>query len=258
MIKEFLEQRLGIKQFSKTFAVILLILFLILWLIDSCVMPPYVHSIATIKVPNITGLSLKKADDIVKNSKLRVADVREVYNEKVPKGYIISQLPFAGSEVREGRRLYITVSRGIEKITVPYVIGKQERDAWLDIMRLGFNVGDIEYVERDDKPDGVVLGQSPRYGINLPYGSTITLTVSQAPPEEDTLESSLGLPSSTFEDIPLGSARSYTSQFELVLIVINPEFEQTYDNPIIKPDYKRTPLMLYKGDTVWVKILPIY
>lgn len=258
MIKEFLEQRLGIKQFSKTFAVILLLLFLILWLIDSCVMPPYVHSIATMKVPNITGLSLKNADDIVKNSKLRVADVREVYNEKVPKGYIISQLPFAGSEVREGRRLYITVSRGIEKITVPCVIGKPEREAWLDIMRLGFNVGDIEYVERDDKPDGVVLGQSPRCGINLPYGATITLTVSQAPPEEDTLETTLGLPRSTFEDIPLGSARSYASQFELVLRVINPEFEQTYDNPIIKPDYKRTPLMLYKGDTVWVEILPIY
>lgn len=254
MIKEFLEQRLGIKQFSKTFAVILLILFLILWLIDSCVMPPYVHSIATIKVPNITGLSLKKADDIVKNSKLRVADVREVYNEKVPKGYIISQLPFAGSEVREGRRLYITVSRGIEKITVPYVIGKTEQEARIAIMRLGFDVGDIEYVERDDKPNGVVLGQSPRYGINLPYGATITLTVSQAPPEEDTS----GISSSTFEDIPLGSARSYASQFELVLRVINPEFEQTYDNPIIKPDYKRTPLMLYKGDTVWVEILPIY
>ncbi len=252
MIKEFLEQRLGIKQFSKTFAVILLILFLILWLIDSCVMPPYVHSIATIKVPNITGLSLKKADDIVKNSKLRVADVREVYNEKVPKGYIISQLPFAGSEVREGRRLYITVSRGIEKITVPYVIGKQERDAWLDIMRLGFNVGDIEYVERDDKPDGVVLGQSPRYGINLPYGATITLTVSQAPPEADL---------SMFEgDITLQVGRNLASQNGLILIVTNPEIEQTFTNidPVIRPDYNRTSYKLRKGDTVWVEILPIY
>lgn len=252
MIKEFLEQRLGIKQFSKTFAVILLILFLILWLIDSCVMPPYVHSIATIKVPNITGLSLKNADDIVKNSKLRVADVREVYNEKVPKGYIISQLPFAGSEVREGRRLYITVSRGIEKITVPYVIGKSEREAWLDIMRLGFNVGDIEYVERDDKPDGVVLGQSPRYGINLPYGATITLTVSQAPPEADL---------SMFEgDITLQVGRNLASQNGLILIVTNPEIEQTFTNidPVIRPDYNRTSYKLRKGDTVWVEILPIY
>jgi len=252
MIKEFLEQRLGIKQFSKTFAVILLILFLILWLIDSCVMPPYVHSIATIKVPNITGLSLKNADDIVKNSKLRVADVREVYNEKVPKGYIISQLPFAGSEVREGRRLYITVSRGIEKITVPYVIGKSEREAWLDIMRLGFNVGDIEYVERDDKPDGVVLRQSPRYGINLPYGATITLTVSQAPPEADL---------SMFEgDITLQVGRNLASQNGLILIVTNPEIEQTFTNidPVIRPDYNRTSYKLRKGDTVWVEILPIY
>jgi len=250
MMKEFLEQRLGIKQFSKTFAVILLILFLILWLIDSCVMPPYVHSIATIKVPNITGLSLKKADDIVKNSKLRVADVREVYNETVPKGYIISQLPFAGSEVREGRRLYITVSRGIEKITVPYVIGKLERVAWIDIMRLGFNIGNIEYVERDDKPDGVVLAQYPHYGVNLPYGATINLIVSQAPPEAEI---------SLFEgDITLQEARNLASQNSLILIVINPELIETLDNPVIRPDYNRTSYKLSKGDTVWVEIVPIY
>lgn len=250
MMKEFLDQRLGIKQFSKTFAVILLILFLILWLIDSCVMPPYVHSIGTIKVPNITGLSLKKADDIVKNSKLRVADVREVYNETVPKGYIISQLPFAGSEVREGRRLYITVSRGIEKITVPYVIGKLERVAWIDIMRLGFNIGNIEYVERDDKPDGVVLAQYPHYGVNLPYGATINLIVSQAPPEAEI---------SLFEgDITLQEARNLASQNSLILIVINPELIETLDNPIIRPDYNRTSYKLSKGDTVWVEIVPIY
>lgn len=250
MMKEFLDQRLGIKQFSKTFAVILLILFLILWLIDSCVMPPYVHSIATIKVPNITGLSLKKADDIVKNSKLRVADVREIYNETVPKGYIISQLPFAGSEVREGRRLYITVSRGIEKITVPYVIGKLERVAWIDIMRLGFNIGNIEYVERDDKPDGVVLAQYPHYGVNLPYGATINLIVSQAPPEAEI---------SLFEgDITLQEARNLASQNSLILIVINPELIETLDNPVIRPDYNRTSYKLSKGDTVWVEIVPIY
>lgn len=250
MMKEFLDQRLGIKQFSKTFAVILLILFLILWLIDSCVMPPYVHSIGTIKVPNITGLSLKKADDIVKNSKLRVADVREVYNETVPKGYIISQLPFAGSEVREGRRLYITVSRGIEKITVPYVIGKLERVAWIDIMRLGFNIGNIEYVERDDKPDGVVLAQYPHYGVNLPYGATINLIVSQAPPEAEI---------SLFEgDITLQEARNLASQNSLILIVINPELIETLDNPVIRPDYNRTTYKLSKGDTVWVEIVPIY
>lgn len=250
MMKEFLDQRLGIKQFSKTFAVILLILFLILWLIDSCVMPPYVHSIGTIKVPNITGLSLKKADDIVKNSKLRVADVREVYNETVPKGYIISQLPFAGSEVREGRRLYITVSRGIEKITVPYVIGKLERVAWIDIMRLGFNIGNIEYVERDDKPDGVVLAQYPHYGVNLPYGATINLIVSQAPPEAEI---------SLFEgDITLQEARNLASQNSLILIVINPELIETLDNPVIRPDYNRTSYKLRKGDTVWVEIVPIY
>ncbi|MFZ9815445.1 MAG: PASTA domain-containing protein, partial [Candidatus Kapaibacteriota bacterium] len=80
-----------------------------------------------------------------------------------------------------GRRLYITISRGIEKVRIPYVIEKYERDAWLEIMRLGFNVGDIEYVEIEDKPDGIVVGQYPTTGY-VPYGSTIRLVVNQVSP----------------------------------------------------------------------------
>jgi beta-lactam-binding protein with PASTA domain len=252
MMKEFFEQRLGIKQFSKTIAVILVILFLILWLIDSCVMPPYVHSIAVVKVPNITGLTLTKADDIIKGSKLRVAEVREVYSETVPKGRIISQLPFAGSEVREGRRLYITISRGIEKVRIPYVIEKYERDAWLEIMRLGFNVGDIEYIENEDKPDGIVVGQYPTTGY-VPYGSTIRLVVNQVSP---------GVELSLFEgDITLSEARNRASQNGLILLITNPEIPQTLDpntDPVIRPDYGRSSTQLRNGDTIWVEIMPIY
>jgi beta-lactam-binding protein with PASTA domain len=254
MMKEFFEQRLGIKQFSKTIAVILVILFLILWLIDSCVMPPYVHSIAVVKVPNITGLTLTKADDIIKGSKLRVAEVREVYSETVPKGRIISQLPFAGSEVREGRRLYITISRGIEKIRIPNVIEKYERDAWLEIMRLGFNVGDIEYVEIEDKPDGIVVGQYPTTETGyVPYGSTIRLRVNQVAP---------GIEFSLFEgDITLSDARNRAFQNELILIITNPEMQETFapsTDPVIRPDYGRTNSKLKAGDTIWVELMPIY
>ncbi|NBO69679.1 MAG: PASTA domain-containing protein [Bacteroidetes bacterium] len=253
MMKEFLEQRLGIKQFSKIVAVILLILFLLLWIIDTFLMPPYVHSISIIKVPNITGLTLSSADDIIKRSMLRVAEVREVYSESVPKGRIISQLPFAGSEVRQGRRLYITVSRGIEKVRIPYVIGKSERDAWLEIMRLGFNVGEIEYVEQEDKPDGIVFGQYPQSG-NYPYGATISLKVYQAPPETDI--------STLFEgDIPLSEARNRASQNGMILLVTNPEILQTYSpdsDPVIRPDYSRSGYKLQVGDTIWVEVMPIY
>jgi len=119
MIRDFLNQRIGMKQVAIMLGIVFIILFSILWIIDSFVMPPYVHAIKVVKVPNITGLTLSKADPIIRDAKLRVADVREVYNETIPKGRIISQLPFAGSEVREGRRLYITVSRGIEKVLVP-------------------------------------------------------------------------------------------------------------------------------------------
>lgn len=250
MVKDFLEQRLGIKQFAKAAALFLIPLFIVFWIVDTFVMSPYVHSVGVVKVPNITGLSLSRAGEIIKSSKLRVAEVREVYSESVPKGRIIRQLPFAGSEVREGRRMYITVSRGIEKVTIPYLIGKPERDAWLDILRLGFNVGEITYEEREDKPGGIVLRQYPRYGTKLPYGTTINIVVSSA-----LLETDINI----FEGmIRRSEARNRAAQYGLILMISNPELEQTFsnDDPIVKPDYGKSAYKLREGDTIWVEILP--
>jgi serine/threonine-protein kinase len=173
MIRDFLNQRIGMKQVAIMLGIVFIILFSILWIIDSFVMPPYVHAIKVVKVPNITGLTLSNADPIIRDAKLRVAEVREVYNETIPKGRIISQLPFAGSEVREGRRLYITVSRGIEKVLVPYLIGKTDRDALLNLLSIGLQVGETVFQEDEEKPYGTVLEQSIPAGSKIPYGKSI-------------------------------------------------------------------------------------
>ena len=247
-MKDFLNQRIGIKQIAIIVAIVLMVLFIILWIIDYFVMPPIVHSINVVKVPNITGLTLSNADPVIRESKLRIAEVREVYSETVPKGQIISQLPFAGSEVREGRRLYIAVSRGIEKVMVPSLLGKTDREATLNLLSIGLQIGEINY-EEDDSPYGTVLTQSIRSGERIPYGRSVSITVSQGPQ---------GVDVAAFTGITLYQARLLAGEYNLILEITNwTDADQSIpeDQIFIEPNIERTPQFLKNGDIIWVNVL---
>ena len=177
-INKFLQSRLDWKQVTISIALIVFMLIAILTIVDTFVMPNYVHAVKEVTVPNFVGKSISTAKLLLQNSGLSIAEVREVYSDKIAKGNIISQLPFSGTHVREGRRLYLTVSKGIEKIVVPYLQGKTERDARLQLMSMGFQVGDITFVENDEIPRGLVINQFIPPGSKLPYGYSIGFQVS--------------------------------------------------------------------------------
>ncbi|MEY3310779.1 MAG: hypothetical protein RL348_97, partial [Bacteroidota bacterium] len=177
-INKFLQSRLDWKHVLISSALIVFMLIAILTIVDTFVMPNYVHSVKEVTVPNFVGKSISTAKLLLQHSGLSIAEVREVYSDKIAKGNIISQLPFSGSHVREGRRLYLTVSKGIEKIEVPFLTGKTERDARLQLMSMGFQVGDITFVENDEIPRGLVINQFVPPGSKLPYGYSIGFQVS--------------------------------------------------------------------------------
>lgn len=250
MIRDFLNQRIGIKQIAITIGIVLAILFSLFWIIDTLVMPQLVHAVKVVTVPNITGLTLSKADPIIRNAKLRVAEVREVYSETIPKGKIISQLPFAGSEVREGRRMYISVSRGIEKVMVPYLIGKTERDALLNLLSIGLQLGETVFQEDEEIPHGIVLEQSIAPGSKIPYGKMISLVISQGPP---------GIDLAAFTGITLNQAKLFAIEYDLTLEISNPEDKDPNLQDLdifIEPDISRSSDFIRRGESVWIKILP--
>lgn len=250
MIRDFLNQRIGIKQIAITIGIVLAILLSLFWIIDTLVMPQLVHAVKVVTVPNITGLTLSKADPIIRGAKLRVAEVREVYSETIPKGKIISQLPFAGSEVREGRRMYISVSRGIEKVMVPYLIGKTERDALLNLLSIGLQLGETVFQEDEEIPHGIVLEQSIAPGSKIPYGKMISLVISQGPP---------GIDLAAFTGITLNQAKLFAIEYDLTLEISNPEDKDPNLQDLdifIEPDITRSSDFIRRGESVWIKILP--
>lgn len=150
-------------------------------IMDQFVLPLIVSSTEVIQLPNVVGKDIGTVRPQLQGLGLQVMDVREQYSDKVVKGRIMSQNPYPGATVKEGRRIYLTVSKGIETVRVPNLSGVNLRDARLTLMRLGLNMGNISYEYSDSIALNRVLAQGIPSDAQLPYGGSIDVVVSQGP-----------------------------------------------------------------------------
>ena len=129
------------------------------------------------KVPKVVGMKREDATKAIEDAKL-TADIVEEPSKTVEANYVISQETDADTEVNAGDTLKIHVSTGVEKATVPGVVGKSQDDAKKALQDAGFSVV-IKNDEDSTKDNGVVLQQSLNEGESVEKGSTITLTVNK-------------------------------------------------------------------------------
>ena len=127
------------------------------------------------KVPKVAGMSKDDAISAIENAKLK-AEIVEETSKKVQEGYVISQETDANTEVDAGETVKIHVSTGVEKATVPGVVGKSQDEAKKTLQDLGFVVT-VTTAEDSSKENGVVLKQSLDEGKTVEKGSAITITV---------------------------------------------------------------------------------
>ena len=127
------------------------------------------------KVPKVVGMSQEDAVTAIEDAKLK-AEIVEETSKKVQEGYVISQETDANTEVDAGETVKIHVSTGVEKATVPGVVGKSQDEAKKTLQDLGFVVT-VTTAEDSYKDNGVVLKQSLEEGKSVEKGSAITITV---------------------------------------------------------------------------------
>ena len=73
----------------------------------------------TVPVPDLYNETLEKATSDLKLVNLDVGGTDEVYDEEVPAGSVVSQYPVAGSEVPEGTKVNLQISKGPDPANVP-------------------------------------------------------------------------------------------------------------------------------------------
>jgi eukaryotic-like serine/threonine-protein kinase len=127
-------------------------------------------------VPFVTGLGRRAAIKKLTDAGFQIEEQEEA-SDRFRKGRVVRTDPPAGSRERSGTRVLIYVSTGVEKVTVPDVVGVSRESAQSTLDGRGLLVS-VDSVDSDE-PEGEVVGQSPAGGTEVDKGSRVTLQVSK-------------------------------------------------------------------------------
>ena len=130
-------------------------------------------------VPKLRGSTVEQAGEMLTDLKLELGRTVERWHEKVPEGQVIGSNPKAGTTLKPGAAVNVTVSKGREPIEVTDWTGKNVDRARSTLSDAGLEV-QVDEVFHDDAPEGRIVGQDPAEAT-LHKGDTVTLTVSKGP-----------------------------------------------------------------------------
>lgn len=156
-------------------------MFILLLLLDKVVMPWYVKLGSESNVPDVVGMAYPEAEELLKEQGFEVKRTEARYNDKYPAGTVLMQLPYGGARTKEGRRIYLTESRGVEMIPMPDVLSRPLREARITLMRKGFEIGEIEYGHSDTIMRDLIFSQSIPPNVGARPGTKVDLLISQGP-----------------------------------------------------------------------------
>jgi len=126
------------------------------------------------EMPNVDGMSLKKAKDMIEETKLELVIVEEdIFDSELKKGYVVKTEPAAGAQVKAGQQVKIYVSKGPELKTMPNVVGKPLVDAIQDLNKAGFETLDYD----GNRAGNIVVAQQYPEGTEVDVNKPIVLTL---------------------------------------------------------------------------------
>lgn len=126
---------------------------------------------------DVVGLTEEEAVAALRDAKIPYEIEREE-SDVVEAGKVISQSISEGEVLNEEDRVKIVISKGVEEVTVPDVLGKTAEDARTLLVTAGFKVEEEE--EYDEEVEaGQVISQTPSGNTSAAKGSTVTIVVSK-------------------------------------------------------------------------------
>ncbi len=98
-------------------------------------------------VPDFVGVHISEVRNLAHRAHLELEVTDSIWAAGYPGGTVIEQLPTAGTEVKNGRRVFVIVTSHQQKmVPVPYVTGFSLRQAKNMIEMAGLEIRDLHYV----------------------------------------------------------------------------------------------------------------
>lgn len=163
-------------------AVVVLVPYIALRWLDG-----YTNHNETYEVPDVCGIQLEEAIDVLAANKLNYTIVERRYQENALENEVVVQYPSAGSDVKEGRKVGLVINTAEKpKRTVPSVIDNRTyREAESHIKAAGFVIGSVDSIpgEKDWVYELHYNGRALVNGEAIPQGSTLTVKIGNGRPK---------------------------------------------------------------------------
>ncbi|MFV0522145.1 MAG: PASTA domain-containing protein [Mangrovibacterium sp.] len=141
----------------------------------------YTHHGVSYEVPDLDGVNINKVDPMLEAGKMNLVISDSLFVDDKSPGTILEQMPGAGQQVKEGRKIFVTIcASNPEQILMPQLTDISFRQAVSIIQSSGLRIGDINY--KASEYEGLVLeqqyqGNTIESGMPIAKGAYIDLTV---------------------------------------------------------------------------------
>ncbi len=135
-----------------------------------------------VQIPDVKGYSAADAQRALQASKLRSKVAAQVYSAAIPAGQVIDVSPPVGSSLRENSVVALTVSKGVQPVTVPSIVSLKVPDARKRLAALGLTLNVTQQTESEAVPQDEIASQDPGAGTTVQPSTAVSVIVSTGPP----------------------------------------------------------------------------
>jgi len=173
-------------------------LLIILLMFDKLVMPFMIYDKESVNVPEVTELSLEDGAAKIESVGLLYKVTSQLFSEKYPENTILSQTPSGRSNIKQGRTIYLTISKGNQKVAVPMLVGFPLRIARIELIKRGLTLGSVAYDNSELFGNDTIVYQNSSAGQSVNYGKSVDVVVSNGSSFNKTVPSLIG---AKYEDV---------------------------------------------------------
>lgn len=132
-------------------------------------------------VPSVKKKTIEEAGSILFSQKMKYVIVDSTYVKGAPAGIVLEQTPAAGSRVKEGRSIYLTITTtSVPLVQLPDIIDNSSvRQAAAKLKSMGFKMTEPELIpgEQDWVYGIKYRGKKLKSGDKVPHEALLTLCI---------------------------------------------------------------------------------